>query len=153
MSHSQNIPQRYFRSVIAHAMVSDSEQAIEFYRQAFGAVEVFRIALPDGRVVHAEIAIEDSIVMLGDAEGPFTSPSSLGGTSVGLHIYVADVDAMTATAEQAGASILQAPQDMFYGDRSSILRDPFGHVWVLLTHQEAMSVETIRARGEAMLAG
>lgn len=153
MSHSQNGPQRYLHSVIAHAMVSDAGQAIEFYRQAFGADEVFRIERPDGRVVHAEIAIEDSIVMLGDAEDPFATPSSLGGTSVGLHVYVADVDATTATAKRAGAAILQAPQDMFYGDRSAILEDPFGHLWVFLTHLETLSVDTIRKRGEAMLAG
>ncbi len=153
MSSSSRSPARYLHSVIAHIMVADASEAIDFYRNGFGATEVLRIAAADGTVVHAEIAIEDSVVMLGDGSGPFTVPSSLGGTSVGLHVYVADVDAMTAAAGGFGAEILQAPQDMFYGDRSAILRDPFGHVWVLLTCQEELGLSVIRERGEALLAG
>ncbi len=112
-----------------------------------------RIAAPDGHVLHAEIAIEGSVLMLGDADAPFVSPEAVGGTTVVLHIYVGDVDARVRQAVEAGAKVLQQPQDMFYGARSAMLLDPFGHVWVLLTHQQDLSMEEITLRGEELLAG
>jgi len=103
-------------------------------------------------VLHAEITIEGSLVMLGDADDPFSAPTALGGTTAGLHAYVADVDARLAQAVNAGGEALQQPQDMFYGARTAMLRDPFGHVWVLLTHRQDLTLDEITRRGEALLA-
>jgi len=152
MSHSAGRPEHYRDAVIAHVMVDDAPAAIDFYAQAFGATEVLRIAAPDGRVLHAEITIEGSLVMLGDADDPFSAPTALGGTTAGLHAYVADVDARLAQAVNAGGEALQQPQDMFYGARTAMLRDPFGHVWVLLTHRQDLTLDEITRRGEALLA-
>jgi len=89
--------------------------------------------------------------MVGDAEPPFAVPTASGSTTVGLHVYLDDVDTALARAEQAGATILQPAQDMFYGDRAGMLQDPFGHIWVLLTHQEDLEPAEIKRRGEALL--
>ena len=144
-------PERYRSTVIAHVMVAGASDAIDFYGKAFGADELFRISHPDGRILHAEIAIEGSVIMLGDPETPFDDPTSVGTTTVGLHVYVDDVDTLFARAVDAGATPIQPVQDMFYGDRVGMLRDPFGHIWVLLTHQEDMAPDEIKRRGEAML--
>ena len=153
MSHPRHRPTHYRDAVIAHIMVQDASAAIDFYAQALGAAEVMRIAAPDGRVLHAEIAIEGSVLMLGDADTPFVSPEAVGGTTAALHAYVGDVDARVLHAVEAGAKVLQQPQDMFYGARTAMLQDPFGHVWVLLAHQQDLSVEEITRRGEELLAG
>ena len=145
------IPDRYRFSVIPHIFIDGASKAIEFYKAAFGATEIFRVAKPDGKIVHAEIRIGRSVVMVGDAEGAFADPRSLGGVSVGLHVYVDDVDARFARAVSAGATAIQPVQGMFYGDRTGMLRDPFGHIWVLLTHNEDMAPEDIKRHGEAML--
>lgn len=146
-------PSRYRNSVIAHVMVNGATAAIDFYRSAFGATELFRISGPDGKVIHAEIQIERSIVMVGDASEPFRDPKSLGGSCVGLHVYVENVDSISQNALAAGAVELQPLQDMFYGDRQTTLRDPFGHVWVLLTHQEDVAPEEIVSRAEKLFVG
>lgn len=147
---THTVPEHYRHSVIAHVMVDGAHAAIDFYGRAFGAEELFRIDGPEGRVVHAEVGIEGSVFMLGDAEGPlFGGPTVLGGTTVGLHVFVADVDALTGRAVAAGAELLSPPADQFHGDRTAMLRDPFGHVWVFLTHLEDLTPEEItrRARG------
>jgi hypothetical protein len=90
-----------------------------------------------------------AVVMVGDAEPPFAAPTESGSTTVGLHVYLDDVDMALARAEQAGATILQPAQDMFYGDRAGMLQDPFGHIWVLLTHQEDLEPAEIKRRGGA----
>jgi uncharacterized glyoxalase superfamily protein PhnB/ketosteroid isomerase-like protein len=149
---AKSIPSRYRYSVIPHVMIDGAAAAIEFYAKAFDAVELFRIARPDGRIVHAEITIGDSLVMVGDADAPFKDPRALGGLSVGLHFYVDNVDARLAQAVDAGAVLVQPGQDMFYGDRMGMVTDPFGHLWVLLTHQEDLHPEEIKRRGEAQLA-
>jgi PhnB protein len=148
---ARQIPDRYRQSVIPHIMIKGASAAIEFYTRAFGATELVRIAKPNGHIVHAEIKIDDSIIMVGDAERPFHDPNSLGGSSVGLHIYVKNVDALSAQATSAGAKEIQPVQDMFYGDRMAMLEDPFGHIWVLLTHLEDIAPEEIKKRGEAIL--
>jgi PhnB protein len=147
------IPDRYRNAVIPHVMVDGAAAAIAFYAEAFGAEELFRIAQPDGRILHAEIRIGDSLVMVGDADPPFGAPSGSSATTVGLHVYVEDVDGRVARAVEAGANLLQPVQDMFYGDRAGMLQDPYGHVWVFLTHQEELSTGEIQQRGEALLAG
>ncbi|MFF4488756.1 VOC family protein [Streptomyces sp. NPDC001544] len=143
------VPQRYHRSVVPHIMVSDADAAIAFYATAFGAVEEFRLAHPQGGILHAEIRIGESVLMLGDvSEGPFTAPAALGGTSVALHVFVPDVDELAKRAVTAGAELVQAPADQFHGDRTAILRDPYGHLWVFLTHLENPSEEEL-LRGPA----
>ncbi|MFC5890222.1 VOC family protein [Kitasatospora aburaviensis] len=137
-------------------MVDDAAAAIDFYQRAFGAHEDVRIDAPGGRILHAEISIGRSVLMLGDAgagpaEGaPFTAPAVLGGTSVALHVFVPDVDALVARAGAAGAEILQPPTDMFHGDRTAVLKDPSGHVWIFLTHLEDIPVEELHRRAGAV---
>ncbi|MFF8269278.1 VOC family protein [Streptomyces sp. NPDC016562] len=148
-----HIPERYRHAVIPHIMVDDAAAAIDFYQRAFGAREDFRLDAPGGGILHAEISIGPSVLMLGDAsveaaeQASFASPTALGGgTSVTLHVYVADVDALAQRAQAAGAEILQPPTDMFHGDRTVILKDPSGHMWVFLTHLEDLSDEQLRTR-------
>ena len=153
MSTSSLVPDRYQHAVVAHLMVAGADQALRFYATAFGARELFRIATPDGRVVHAETVIEDSLFMVGDADGPFAAPGLHSGTSVALHVHVADVEACHARAVEHGATSVQPVQAMFYGARSAMVRDPFGHVWVLLTYTEDLDPAVIAQRGNALLAG
>ncbi|MFD8255794.1 VOC family protein [Streptomyces werraensis] len=147
------IPARYHYAVVPHIMVDDAAAAIDFYRRAFGAREDFRLEAPGGGVLHAEITIGRSVLMLGDAsvkeaeDASFTAPALLGGgTSVALHVFVPDVDALAARAEAEGAEVLQPPTDTFHGDRTVILRDPSGHLWVFLTHLEDVSEDELRRR-------
>ncbi|MEW1914908.1 VOC family protein [Kitasatospora sp. NPDC085895] len=126
------IPEHHKQAVIPHVMVDGAAEAIEFYAEAFGAVELFHLEGDTGQVVHAEVGIHGSTLMLSDADVPFATPGR-GATSVALHVYVPDVDALTAAAVTGGAELLAAPADMPYGARQSMLRDPFGHVWVFLT--------------------
>ena len=145
------IPDRYQYAVVAHIMIDGAAEAIDFYQRALSAVELFRLTGPDGTIVHAEIRIGCSVIMVGDAASPFRSPRSLGGSTVGLHVYVDDVDARFARAIDAGATAVQSVQDMFYGDRVGMLKDPYGHIWVLLTHQEDLSPEEIKQRSTTIL--
>ncbi len=147
------VPERYHYAVVPHIMVDDAAAAIDFYRRAFGAREDFRLEAPGGGVLHAEITVGRSTLMLGDAsvkeaeDASVTAPAFLGGgTSVTLHVFVPDVDALAARAEAEGAEILQPPTDMFHGDRTVILRDPSGHLWVFLTHIEDVSEDELRRR-------
>ncbi|RFC77931.1 VOC family protein [Streptomyces sp. AcE210] len=146
-----NVPETYRNAVIAHVMVDGAATAIDFYAKAFGAEELFRIDGPDGRVLHAEVSVQGATIMLGDAEGPvFSAPTAIGGTTVGLHVFVDDVDALTDRAVAAGAELLQPPADQFHGDRTSILRDPYGHVWVFLTHLEDLTSHEIARRAQEL---
>jgi PhnB protein len=126
------MPEHYQRAVIPHIMVDGAAGAIRFYTAAFGAAEYFRLDGDAGRIVHAEIGIHGHTLMLGDADAPFAPPGT-AGASVALHVYVPDVDGLTARAVNAGAELLSPPADMPYGARQSMLRDPFGHVWIFLT--------------------
>ncbi len=145
------IPDGY-HSVTPYLAIKGAAEAIEFYKRALGAVELFRLVAPDGRIGHAEIRIGDSAIMLADPceEGPFRSPQSLGGSSVGLHVYVEDVDALFTQAVNAGAKVVRAVQNQFYGDRNGTLEDPFGHVWFLATQKEELTPEEINKRAEAL---
>ncbi|MET7927450.1 VOC family protein [Streptomyces sp. NPDC005349] len=141
------VPETYRNAVVAHIMIDGATAAIDFYAEAFGAVELFRIDGPGGRVVHAEVGVAGSTIMLGDAEGPvFRAPTATGGTTVGLHVFVDDVDALAERAVAAGAELLQPPANQFHGDRTAILRDPFGHVWVFLTHLEDLTPDEVARR-------
>ncbi|MET8209828.1 VOC family protein [Streptomyces sp. NPDC005373] len=141
------VPETYRNAVVAHIMIDGAAAAIDFYAEAFGAVELFRIDGPAGRVVHAEVGVAGSTIMLGDAEGPvFRAPTATGGTTVGLRVFVDDVDTLAERAVAAGAELLQPPANQFHGDRTAILRDPFGHVWVFLTHLEDLTPEEVARR-------
>jgi PhnB protein len=146
------IPDGY-HTVTPYLTVKDAAGAIDFYKKAFGAEEVMRFAGPDGRVAHAEVKIGDSRVMLGD-ECPVMgarSPLSIGGTPVGILLYVKDVDAQSQKAIAAGATVVRPVQDQFYGDRSGTFEDPFGHKWTIATHKEDVSMEEMRKRMEAIM--
>ncbi|WP_433446736.1 VOC family protein [Streptomyces sp. CA-142005] len=141
------VPETYRNAVVAHIMVDGAADAIDFYARAFGAEELFRLDAPDGRIVHAEIRTQGSIIMLGDAEGPlFRAPTDIGGTTVGLHVFVEDVDALARRAAAAGAEVLQPPADQFHGDRTTIVKDPYGHVWIFLTHLEDLTPDEVARR-------
>jgi PhnB protein len=138
-----------YHTVTPYLACGDGAAAIEFYKKAFGAAEVVRMPGPDGKVAHAEVKIGDSRIMLtGEyAAMGFLSPASRGGTTVHIHLYLKDCDAMTERAVKAGAKLLRAPADQFYGDRMGTVQDPFGHVWHLATHTEDLSMAELRKRG------
>ena len=145
------IPDGY-HAVTPYLIVSDAAKAIEFYKQAFGATQLARMDGPGGRVVHAEIQIGDSRIMLAD-ECPqmgARSPQSLGGSPVTLALYVEDSDAVTHRATAAGAKVIRPIQDQFYGDRSAVVADPFGHTWNISTHKEDVSLEEIKKRAATL---
>ncbi len=144
------IPDGY-HAVTAYLIVRGAGRALEFYKEAFGAEELFRFDMPDGQIGHAEIRIGDSPIMLAD-EAPeigYKSPQAYGGTPVSLVIYVPDVDQRFAQAIAAGAQVLRPVKDQFYGDRSGTLADPFGHVWTLATHKEDVPLDEMKKRAAA----
>ncbi|AHC27256.1 MULTISPECIES: VOC family protein [Mycobacteriaceae] len=123
-------------AVIPHLVVHDGAAAIDFYVKAFGATELGRLPGPDGRLVHGAVQINGSTVMLADdypeyCDGQSETPKSLGGTPVTIHLVVTDVDAAFARATEAGAEVVMPIEDMFWGDRYGVVRDPFGHKWSL----------------------
>lgn len=140
--------------LIPYLHVQGAARAIEFYQQAFGATEVLRLSEPDGRIGHAEIRIDGARIMLADEypEHGIRGPRSLGGSSVGLHLTVADVDAVVRQAVAAGAKLAKPVQDEFYGERAGKLEDPFGHVWHVMTRIEEVSREEMQRRYDALLA-
>ena len=129
--------------------------ALDFYAKAFGARELMRHADPKGRIGHAEFKIGGAIFMLSDEhpEMNVVSPETLGGTPIAMHLYVEDVDAFTARAVAAGATLERPVADQFYGDRNATLKDPFGHRWFVSTHVEDVSPDEIERRAAAMPQG
>jgi PhnB protein len=139
-----------YHTATPYLFIKDAARAIEFYKQAFGAAEVMRMPMPNGKIVHAEIQIGDSRIMLADEfpEMGVRSPQSIGGSASLVVLYVEDVDAVTARAVAAGATIVKPLQDQFYGDRSATITDPFGHGWTVATHIEDVSPEELQRRME-----
>ncbi len=139
------IPDGY-HSITPYLTVRDAARAIEFYKQAFGAKERGVMKGPDGKVMHAEIMIGDSIIMLGDEFPDYgaLSPESIGGSPMGLHIYVDGVDAAFDRAVKAGAQVEMPVMDQFWGDRYGKLKDPFGHKWSIATHTKDLSSDDIK---------
>jgi PhnB protein len=135
-------------SLVPYLCVDGADRAIAFYRDAFGAVETIRIAEPDGRVGHAELTIGSVTIMLSDEYLAIdvVSPTTLGGTPVALHLEVANVDAVHERAVAAGATTVREPADQFHGNRNAVVRDPFGHRWMLSTPVETLSTEELAAR-------
>jgi PhnB protein len=146
------IPDGY-HTVTPYLFVKSAARAIDFYTNVFGAMEIVRMAGPNGKIMHAEVRIGDSIVMLAD-ENPqngVMSPQTVGGYSVGLHLYVENVDAVMQKAVENGAKALRPIKNQFYGDRSGSLLDPFGHMWSVATHVEDVSPEEMRKRMNAAM--
>lgn len=143
------IPDGY-HSVTPYLVMRDASRAIDFYKRALGATELFRFDAPGGKIGHAEIKIGDSVIMLAD-EHPdmgYRGPQSLGGSAVSLMVYVDDADSQFKRAVDAGAKVKQPLKDQFYGDRSGTIEDPFGHVWTIATHKEDLSSEEVMKRAE-----
>jgi len=147
------IPDGY-HTVTPYLVIKDAAKALEFYKEAFGATELVRMPTPDGKVMHAEIRIGDSLIMMADecpdwnALGPLT----LGGTTVSIMLYVEDVDTVVNRAVAGGAKVLMPVADQFWGDRMGTLVDPFGHKWSVATHKEDVTPEEIKKRAKDLCA-
>jgi PhnB protein len=148
----QNPPAGY-HTATPYLIVDGAAAAIEFYERAFGAEELFRFEA-GGKIAHAEIRIGTSPIMLSDGMGGmgYKDPKALGASTVGLMLYVDDVDAAFERAVAAGAEPVMAVEDQFYGDRSGNLADPFGHLWTIATHKEDVPPEEMKRRFDAMAA-
>lgn len=149
----QPVPEGY-HTLTAYLAVDDAAAAIDFYGRAFGAKERVRMAGPGDSVMHAELEIGDSLLMLSDPfpQASTKPPKELGGTSASIFMYVEDIDSMYKQAIDAGASSLMEPDDMFWGDRFGSVQDPFGHSWTIATHVEDVSPEEMEKRSEAFMA-
>jgi PhnB protein len=145
------IPDGY-HSLTPYLVVKGAANAIDFYKQAFGATERMRLQGPDGNVGHAELDIGGSVFMLADEhpEMGAVGPETVGGTPVSLLIYCENVDAVFQRAIEAGAIEIRPVKDQFYGDRSGMVRDPYGHHWSIATHIEDVTPEQIAERLAAM---
>jgi PhnB protein len=154
MSTAKAIPSGH-RTVTPYLAIKNAAKAVEFYKNAFGATESYKLMMPDGRLGHAEIRLGDSMIMLADEFPEYggKAPATLGGSPVSIHLYVEDVDAFFRKALAAGAKELKPVMDQFYGDRSGQLEDPFGHLWWVATHKEDISSEEMQKRVQAMFAG
>ena len=148
------IPDGY-HTITPALTIRDCARAIEFYKQAFGAKQRGDVAKgPDGKVMHAELQIGDSVIMMSDEfpEYGTLSPQSTGGSSVQLHIYLDNVDAAFDRAVKAGATVTMPVADQFWGDRYGTLKDPFGHKWSIATHVKDMSEDDMRRAMDEMMA-
>ena len=141
------IPEGY-HTIVPYLLVRNAAAAMDYYKKAFGAVEVGRYVQPDGRVGHADMTIGDSHFMLADEfpERGYVGPQAIGGTTFGMALYVDNVDALFKRAIDAGGRVDRAPADQFYGDRTGTLIDPFGHKWSISTHVEDVSEEEMMRR-------
>ena len=144
-----------FHSVTPIFVFKDSRQAIQFYKRAFGAKELFAMPGPDGKgVMHAEVQIGDSIVMMGD-ENPqqaCKSAETLGGSPISVYLYVENADAAFGRAIEAGATSKMPVEDMFWGDRTGSVQDPFGYNWMIATHTKDLTEEEIAKGAQAACA-
>jgi PhnB protein len=147
MSNVKAIPDGY-HNVTPYLYVRAAALAMEFYKTVFGATEILRLPGPDGRIMHAELRMGDSVVMLADENPPMgiMSPQTLGGHSIGMHLYVNEVDAVVQKALDNGAKLLRPTKDQFYGDRSGTVLDPFGHLWTVSTHVEDVPPAEMKKR-------
>jgi PhnB protein len=150
------IPEGY-HSITPYLSIKGASDAIAFYKKAFGAEELVRMPMPDGSVAHAELQIGDSRFMLADenmmGDAISKSPRALGSTSVGICLYVPDVDALYKRAVEAGVKTKRPLANQFYGDRTATVEDPYGHIWILMTHVEDVSPEEMKKRMAALPQG
>ena len=148
------IPDGYHQ-ITPYLAIKGAAAAIDFYKKVFGAKERLRMNAPNGLIGHAEVVIGNSVVMLADEFPPmdFLGPKSRGGTPVTIHMYVRDCDAVFKKAVDAGAIVKRPLKDEFYGDRTSTVEDPFGHVWHISTHKEDLSPKELQRRGQEAMKG
>jgi PhnB protein len=147
---------RDYRSITPTLTITGASEAIEYYRKVFGAEVLSRLDRPDGKLMHAELMIGDSIIMLGEecppheghGENCTSSPTNLKGSTVGLYLYVDDVDSVVRRAVKAGGQAGMEVADMFWGDRAGTVKDPFGHIWMVATHKRDLSPEEVRKGAE-----
>ena len=153
MANVKPIPEGY-EGITPYLICKNAEAAIEFYKKAFGAEELYRIGEP-GMVGHAEMKIGNSVFMLSDEWEPMNalSPETIGGSPVTLYIYVEDVDKFTEKAIAEGLEVIKPVSDQFYGDRSGHFRDPFGHMWGFATHIEDLTPDELNERAKAAHGG
>lgn len=147
----QAIPKGY-QAVTPYLAIQGAAAAIDFYKKVFGAMELMRMPGPAGKLGHVEIKVGDSKVMLADESEQmnFLGPKAHGGTPVHIHLYVKDVDATVARAVEMGAKMMREVQDMFYGDRTAAIEDPFGHFWHVSTHIRDVSMKEMKRAAEEM---
>jgi PhnB protein len=147
------IPEGY-HALTPNIAVDNAADAIEFYKRAFGAKERMRMSGPGDTIGHAELEIGDSVLMLSDPfpQASVKPPKEVGGTTVGIFMYVEDVDEVVQQAVDAGATVVMPVEDQFWGDRFGTVADPFGHEWLLATHVEDLSPEEIAERGKTAMA-
>jgi uncharacterized glyoxalase superfamily protein PhnB len=141
-----------FHTVTPHLVVQGAADAVEFYQQAFGAKEIARMPGPRGKLMHVELRIGDSRVMLADElpEHGRKGPKAIGGSPVSIHLYVEDADATFERAIAAGATVVVPLEDTFWGDRQGRIEDPFGHHWSIASRTEQLSHEDILMRAPTM---
>jgi PhnB protein len=144
----QNPPEGY-PSVMPYLLYEDSDAALGFLVDAFGFTEKLRLTDDGGRVNHAEVQMNDGVIMLGTPPGDFKNPAKLGGKTQSVYVYVDDVDAHYERAKQAGAKIVREPEDQFYGDRNYGVEDPEGHEWYFGTHVRDVSEDEMRTAASA----
>lgn len=140
------------QAVTPYLHVDQAANAIEFYKRVFHASEMIRLLSPEGVVLHCTLRLGNSRIIVAEAAPKFRSARSLGGCSVNLVVYVADCDAVFREAVSLGATVLQEPDDMFWGDRYGILADPFGQIWQVATHIEDVAPEEMNRRAATALA-
>lgn len=141
-----------YHTATPYLIITDAAKAIEFYKKAFGATELTRLETPDGKIMHAEIKIGDSPIMLCEEcpEWNALSPLTIGGTPASVVLYLEDVDTVVKSAVAAGATLVMPVEDQFWGDRMGTVTDPFGHKWSIATHTEDVSPEEINIRAKAL---
>jgi PhnB protein len=139
--------------LFAYLCVNDGGAAIDYYTKVFGATEKFRLTEPSGRIGHAELDFDGITLMLSEEypEYDIRSPRAIGGTPVTIHLHVDNADTLIGRAVDAGATLEMAPADQFYGERSGVVRDPFGHRWNIGHSIEALSPEEMQRRYTAMM--
>jgi PhnB protein len=154
MAKVKPIPDGYPR-VMPYLAVDGAEAAIAFYGTVLGATERVRMGAPGGRIGHAELQLGDSVIMLADEfpEMGNRGPKSIGGSPVTLTVYVEDVDEVFDRAVKQGASVLRPVENQFYGDRTGMFEDPFGHRWSVSTHVEDVAPEEMARRAAEMMGG
>jgi len=145
MAQTKPIPDGY-HSITPYLVVKGAAKAIDYYKKAFGATEIMRMAAPDGTVGHAELKIGDSIFMMGEEVPQMGYRAPQGSTPVGLMLYVDDADRVFKQAIAAGGRVDKEVKDQFYGDRNGTLYDPFGHMWTIATHVEDVSQDEMKRR-------
>jgi len=143
------IPDGY-HSITPYLSIKGASNAIEFYKKAFDAIELFRLDMPGGIIGHAEVQIGNSRIMIADPcdDVSFGDPKTLGGSTVGLYVYVDDVDKMYSQSLATGAKSINPVEDQFYGDRIGTIEDPYGHRWFIATHKEDLTPEELNKRAE-----